>query len=182
MRNGIVIAGFAGVGKTTLAKKYENVIDIESSQYKYDYSSTIINDIERVKGDKNRIVNKDFPLNYINAIKNAMKNYDIVLVWIHPEEALPYYDQYGIDYYLCFPSKDALSEYENRFIKRGNTKEYIDRVIGSYDKRYDQFINNKHKKIELSKGETLEDALLKMNIRLINKSDKYLNARRYENE
>jgi hypothetical protein len=33
-------------------------------------------------------------MNYINAIKEAQKNYDIVLVWIHPEEALPYYDKY----------------------------------------------------------------------------------------
>lgn len=164
---GIIIAGFAGIGKTTLAKKYSNVIDVESSPYKYDYSSTIIDDIEKIKGDKSRIVNKEFPLNYINAINNYINEYDIVLVWIHPEEALPYYDEYGLDYYLCFPYKDALQEYKERFINRGNTKEYIDKVIGSYDKRYEQFMNNSHNKIMLSKGETLEDALVKMNIKLI---------------
>ena len=120
-KKGIVIAGFAGIGKTSLAKKYSNVIDLESSPYKYDYSSTIIDDIEKVKGEKNRSLNKDFPLNYIKAIKSAIENYDIVLVWIHPEEVLPYYDKYGIDYYLCFPNKEALFEYETRFINRGNS-------------------------------------------------------------
>jgi hypothetical protein len=33
-------------------------------------------------------------MNYIEAIKKAQKEYDIVLVRIHPEEALPNYDKY----------------------------------------------------------------------------------------
>ena len=159
MSKGIVIAGFAGIGKTTLAKKYKNVIDIESSPYKYDYGNKEIVDVERIKGDKSRSVNKDFPLNYINAIKKAIEEYDVVCVWIHPEEALPNYDKYGIEYYLCFPYKNALSEYGERFLNRGNTREYIDRVIGDYDKRYEQFMSNPHKKLLLKKGETLEDVL-----------------------
>ncbi len=169
MKNGIVIAGFAGIGKTTLAKIYKNVIDVESSPYKYDYSKVGIFNVEEMKGKSGRIANSEFPLNYINAIKKAQKEYDIVLVWIHPEEILPYYEDYNIDYYLCFPSKEALGEYRERFINRGNSTEYINRVLNSYDKRYMQFINNPHKKIELSVGETLEDALLKMNFRLIKK-------------
>lgn len=169
IKNGIVIAGFAGIGKTYLAKKYKNVIDLESSPYKYDYSNIRQIDIEKFKGKNGRIINKEFPLNYINAIKKAQKEYEIVLVWIHPEEILPYYDKYDIDYYLCFPNKEAVCEYKDRFINRGNTQEYIDKVLSSFDKRYIQFINNSHKKIILLPGETLEDALLKKNYTLIKK-------------
>ena len=167
MCQGIVIAGFAGVGKTTLEKKYKNVIDIESSPYKWDYSKVDIKDLEKLKGCKGRKINSEFPQNYINAIKEACLKYDIVLVWIHPEEIIPYYDMNDIDYWLCFPSKEALIEYENRFISRGNNKEYIDKVLNDYEKRYNQFKSNPHRHIELSLGETLEIALIKMGVNLI---------------
>ena len=59
--------------------------------------------LEKLKGMENRKRNSNFPKNYIEAIQKAKTKYDIVLVWIHPEEILPYYDINGIDYYLCFP-------------------------------------------------------------------------------
>lgn len=163
-KKGIVIAGFAGVGKTTLAKKYSNVIDIESSPYKWDYRNIDTSNLEVLKGLKTRTLNKDFPQNYIDKINEARLQYDVVLVWIHPEDILPYYDKYNIDYCLCFPSKEALIEYRDRFINRGNNLEYINKVLGDYDLRYEQFIHNPHPKIILSLGETLEDALLKMKL------------------
>lgn len=36
MKKALIIAGFAGVGKTTLEVKYKNVINLESSIYKWD--------------------------------------------------------------------------------------------------------------------------------------------------
>ena len=33
--NGILIAGFGAIGKTTVAKKYKNLLDLESSNFKY---------------------------------------------------------------------------------------------------------------------------------------------------
>ena len=50
MQKTLIIAEFAGVGKTTLAKKYKNVIDIESSPYKWDYSGMDITNLENLKG------------------------------------------------------------------------------------------------------------------------------------
>ena len=62
--NGIVIAGFGDIGKTELAKKYENVIDLESIFGKWQYSEKYTN-IEEYKSCENRIPNTNFPQNYI---------------------------------------------------------------------------------------------------------------------
>ena len=70
--SGILIAGFGAIGKTTVSKKYNNVMDLESSSFKY-----IIDDElkklnpEEGKGLKSRKLNKEFPNNYYNEI---MKN------------------------------------------------------------------------------------------------------------
>ena len=162
----MIIAGFAGIGKTSLAKKYKNVIDIESSPYKWDYSNMNITDIEKVKGSVGRTVNPNFPSNYINKIKESIGIYDIILVWVHPEEILPLYEENNIDYVLCFPEMSAISIYEERFNKRGNSENYIRKVIDSYPERYKEFMENEHEKIILKGDETLEDALLKMGIAL----------------
>lgn len=36
MGKGIIVAGFGAIGKTTLHKKYKNVIDMESGMYQWD--------------------------------------------------------------------------------------------------------------------------------------------------
>ena len=45
-----IIAGFGSVGKTTLAKKYKNVLDLESTPYKYLIENYGSYDAEAVKG------------------------------------------------------------------------------------------------------------------------------------
>ena len=60
MKKPIIIAGFAGIGKTTLAKKYKNVIDLESSLYKYDNIGLEGIPVEQRKGTI-RNPNKDWP-------------------------------------------------------------------------------------------------------------------------
>lgn len=167
MKDGMVIAGFAGVGKTTLAQKYSNVIDLESSIYKWDNSGLENVPIEHRKGIIRR-QNDEWPMNYINEIKKQMKIYDIVLVWIHPD-VLQIYDEYNIPYILCYPSKNDLEYYRKRYIDRGNNIEYIDKVINTYDVREQQFNSKNADKIILENDNTLEDYLLSKNIRLIKK-------------
>ena len=165
----MIIAGWAGIGKTTLAKKYSNVIDIESSPYKWDYSGLEPGDYEKMKGRKDRTPNKNFPLNYINAIKEAEKKYDIICVWCHPENVFPHYVEHSIDYVLCYPSKEAIGEYAQRMRGRGNSEEFISGVMNSFETRWTQFENDNHRKIILDVGETLESRLIKMGVKLVKK-------------
>ena len=162
----LVIAGFAGVGKTTLAKKYRNVIDIESSSYKYDYSMYNNIDYEKLKGNKDRIKNTNFPQNYIDAINQAKQKYDIILIWLC-DEAIDFYKKFGIEFVVCYPNIEAFEDYKQRYISRGNSKIWIDNVV-SY---YDEFVINNleksnYKKMILDKGETLEDKLTNLGYKL----------------
>lgn len=79
-------------------------------------------------------------------------------MWIHPD-VLKIYDQNSISYILCFPVKEDLINYKERYIKRGNNKEYIDKVIDSYDMRYCQFKDKCKQEILLTNNMTLEDWL-----------------------
>lgn len=74
--SGILIGGFKAIGKSTLSKKYSNVIDLESSNFEYIIDENIKNiPVEQRKGLKNRIKNPEYPLNYYNElISNKKRN------------------------------------------------------------------------------------------------------------
>lgn len=170
-KDGIIISGFGGVGKTELAKRYKNVIDLESSPYKYIYEGIEKIDYEKVKGKKNRKLNKDYPLNYVQAIKEAVKNYDIVCVRYNGDEEVDFYDTYGLNYIVCYPTKKAYKNYVKRFISRGNSAEWINKNKKYFEIAYVRCKNFKGKKILLHDNETLEDALIKRKFNLIRKND-----------
>lgn len=163
---GIVIAGFSGVGKTTLSKKYKNVIDLDSAEFVYDDSEIMHIDFEARKG-MDRKPNPNWPQNYINAIKNAMNNYDFVLVWDRPD-ALEEYKKNNIKFWFCYPEKSALSIYKNRYLNRGNTKMYVEKKINQYNENIDLYEKLDNKKIILKGNETLEDYLIQNKFHLVN--------------
>ena len=168
-KKGIIISGFGGVGKTYLAKKYKNVIDLESSPFKYDYSDIKKLDYEKLKGVKNRVLKKDYPENYIKAIKEAQKIYDIVCVRYNGDEDVDFYDTYGLEYIVCYPTKSDYKKYVQRFKDRGNSHEWIEKNKKYYEIAYARCKNFKGEKILLHDNETLEDALIKRNYKLIPK-------------
>ena len=121
-KKGIILAGFGGVGKTSLAKKYKNVVDLEHSPYKYDYSSVKKEDYEKMKGNPNRVRRKGYPQNYFNAIKKATKKFDIVCVQYHANEPEGFYDGFGTDIILCMPTEAEYKNYIKKFRERGNSE------------------------------------------------------------
>ena len=164
----IIIAGFAGVGKTSLAKKYKNVVDLESSRYVYDYSSFSAEEYEKLKGTKNRIPNKNFPDNYIDAIRDSIQKYDVILIWLKLE-MLPLYEKNDVDYIICYPSKNAFKNYIGLYRNRGNNDDWIKSVCEAYPKYVKALKDNKHQKIILKENETLETYLLRIGCKLLKK-------------
>ena len=159
----MIIAASAGCGKTTLAQKYpDTVADIESSAYKYMLDGMTRAEIEAARHTK-REDNPEFPQKYIDAIVEASKTHRIVCVWLN-RIILPEYDRYGIPYILCYPDHEAVVEYRQRFINRGNNEDFINHVMDTYDYYIDKWNQMPGEHIVLHKGETLESKLADMSI------------------
>lgn len=163
----IIIAGFSGIGKTSLGKKYSNVIDLDSAEYAYDDSDILYLSLEQRKGI-DRKQNKEWPENYIKAIKDAILKYEYVLVWDRID-IVEEYIKNKLDFILCYPSKDSLEIYKERYKNRGNSDFYIDKKIKEYDEKMKFFNKLNIKKIVLEGNDTLEKYLIRNGYRLIEK-------------
>lgn len=158
---GLIIAGFGAIGKTTLAQKYKNVVDLESSSFKY-----IIDDelkklsIEERKGLKSRKLNPEYPENYYQAIIGNLETADIVLISVHADILKKLQDN-NIEYIKVYPKEEMLDELVERCIKRGNSEEYISKMGDAFFKYYP---SENEKVLWLNNGEYLEDILIQNGI------------------
>jgi len=133
MRRAIIISGSAGVGKTELAKRYSNVLDLDCSFYSK---------------------NSDWPRNYIEAVNENVHKYDYVLVFTKLQDL-------DLDYVFFFPSKTAIPEYEKRLFARGGKwTEWSKTVYSEYDKHLKTAQGFGKPIVFLGPGETLESFLL----------------------
>ena len=151
---GIFIYAFTATGKTTLEKKYKNVIDMESTKYKYLDS----NNNETTKSTLRKI-NKDWPNNYFNALDEVKNKYDYIL--ISDEICNEYLHKNNYEYWWIYPNKNLKIEYLKRCKNRGNNQEFIN----WYSKLWDEWINDcindtkATRHIELKSKQYLEDVL-----------------------
>ena len=153
---GILIGGFKAIGKSTLAKKYSKVIDLESSNFEYIIDENLKKiPVEQRKGLKNRIKNPDYPLNYYNEIISELKKNSIVLFAPKPE-VVELLHQNNIDYNVVWPEENMLDEIIERSRKRGNNEEFISKITNVYYRDYPKENDNVY---WLKKGQYLEDVL-----------------------
>lgn len=161
---GIIISGFATCGKSILGQKYKNVIDLESSPFKNIMRTDL--SVEEQKGTK-RDTNPLWPQNYYDAIRDAVKKYDIVLVQLKPEH-FDYFDKHNIKYSIAYPNINNWEEVEKRCIERGNNEGFIKRLKEVFIPYYEDAIKRNYAELYILNGnETLEDVLKKNNINLI---------------
>lgn len=152
---GIFVYAFTATGKSTVSKKYINVIDMESTLYKYE------NVYEENESQKStfRTINKEWPKNYFNKLKEVKEKYDYIL--ISDDICNEFLRQNNYEYWWVYPKKEIKQEYLERCKKRGNNKEFIE----WYSKMWDEWIINckndkfASKHIELNTNEYLENVL-----------------------
>lgn len=154
---GILIGGFKVIGKSTLAKKYSNVIDLESSNFEYLMDEEMKRiPVEQRKGIKNRKRNPEWPLNYYSELISNLKKNHIVL-FANKTEVVELLNENNIDYYIVWPEENMLDEIIERSRKRGNNEEFISKITSVYYRDYPKENDNV---IWLKKGQYLEDILI----------------------
>jgi hypothetical protein len=153
----MIIAAYAGTGKTTFAELYpKTVIDFVSMPYKYVLDDDMS---EACKANPDNIMRDDWPFNYVSAIKQALDSDKILLI---PTDllVLKILQSEKIPYVLCYPQKDAREIYRKRFLDRGNTVEFIKVFIDRWDEFFEGFERDSYgQHIVLKPGQYLSDVI-----------------------
>ena len=152
-----MLAGFKAIGKSTLARKYKNVVDLDSSNFKYVIDSSLekLSEEER-KGIKTRNKNPEYPMNYYNEIINQYNNGNLVL-FASKKEIIEMLEKDGVEFFIAYPEESMLNEIIERSKNRGNNEEFIANIKNAY---YRDYPKENQKVIWLRNGNYLEDVIL----------------------
>ena len=158
-----IIVGIAGIGKTTLDRKNQDVVDMEIRNHKYVnwHSDYDLHDWYKIK---ERIINDNWFEKYIEAVKDEIENgnHKIVFVWMD-NAVIEWLENEKIPYTMAFwdREQDGIQEFlQERYTKRGNPQPWIDRVLNYLDEIYEKYArNNDVDSIILKKNENIEQIL-----------------------
>lgn len=142
-KKGIIICGFAGIGKTNFSSyvpNFENVTyyDLQSSYFRK---------------------NEGWEKTYIDCAEALAEKYDYVFLSTH-DMAIDELISRGTKFYVVYPKGHCKFEYMQRFKDRGNSQEYIDKFMKNWDSfisRLDRLETNN--KVTLRTGQYLSDVI-----------------------
>lgn len=158
----MIIAGFPCIGKTTLANKSKDVLDLSSTKFHFLIEEGLIN--EQLKGSESTLkVNPNWPQNYINEIMNVQNQYKIIFI-LARDYILEELNKIKIPYCVAVPEEGLKQEYIIRAKNRGNNENFVEGFQLRYDKWRNLLISQPVEKIYLQQGEYIEDALKRLKI------------------
>ena len=132
----MIIAAYAGTGKTTFAKKESSAVDLPSMPYSWilpESGDRNENELEGEKGAFYHLRNPLFPDNYIVEILKAERTNDYVLIPTSNEVVRRLQEEYGRKVLLCYPTDDLKAEYRERFLQRGNSESFLELFVECWD-------------------------------------------------
>lgn len=149
-RKAIVICGFPGVGKTSVANNRVNILDAESSAFSWNWNPEHL--------EKGRERNPEFPHNYIRFVKENMDKYDVILTSSHQvvRDALK---AEGIQYIIVAPEFDRKNEYMIRYLQRGSEINFIESLYERWSMFLKEIQNDGAPIIWMTEGKYLSDVL-----------------------
>lgn len=168
----IVISAWICAGKTYLTKKYSYITELPSGDYKYILTKEqqAVENKESLKSTA-RAINPNWPQNYYEAILAEIKNKKHKIILVAPCMPFDEMRNYGINFVLAYPDPVCKGEYMKRAKNRGANDEFIKRVETKIEVDFADFLAQPNEKIILQPGEYLEDALIRVGIINVSKSE-----------
>ncbi len=162
MKKGVIVYAFPSSGKTTLCKNHDNMIDLESSDFRWlltDEQKML--SVEELKGLP-RVENPNWPQNYFDAIEKAISKYDFVFTANIGSE---YAAEKGHEFWLFYPALSQKNEYIKRMEDRGNAPAFVKLISDNYENWINGMANNSKatKKVKLKSG-YLTDTFIELGI------------------
>ena len=127
----MIVAAFAGTGKSYFASLHPDIaVDFVCMPYKYILDPEAHCD-ESSKAALDLDWNPEWPFNYVKAILKCPSNKIILIP--SDRRVLHLLEKENVPYFLCYPVKRAKKVYRERYIKRGNSQEFLSIFIGEWE-------------------------------------------------
>lgn len=160
----MIIAAFAGTGKTYFCEHVPQAIDFVCMPWKYTNFYEVaasMDEGEQIKANEELELNLGWQEEYYKALLDTIGKYPDQIVVIPTISAVQrMLEGDDIPYTLVIPKTTLKEEYEKRYIARGNKEEFLDVFVGNWDSWMDVVRKNKcNDVIELESGQYLYDVL-----------------------
>jgi len=155
----MLIACYAGVGKSTFAMQYpDETLDLYSMPFKWILPEAGEGEFEAVKAAPYLLRNLAFPDNYMAAVLEAEQDYKYVLIPTILGVLEELHEACNVPYIICYPNPALKEEYRNRYPVRGNTQDFLDIFTEQWDERIGMLMEDeKGAHIQLESGMFLTD-------------------------
>lgn len=154
----MIIAAFAGTGKTYLSTIEPSVVDLTVMPYKYIMPEEAASEAEAEKGAEYLIKNPEYPENYILAVLQTELTHKYVIIPTDMRILDILIEQYGRKAVLVHPVASLKEEYRERYKTRGNSNDFLETFYDNRDRMMKQISSyEKCEHIVLDSGMYLSD-------------------------
>lgn len=157
----MIIAAYAGVGKTFFAQHVEGAVDLVTMPHSWILPppDKDAGAFESEKGAHHFLCDPRYPDNYILEILKAEQKYRYVLIPTDIRIIRLLREEYERKVILCYPTQEQENDYRERFLARGNSEEFLEIFIDCWESFLTPFwkqeVPGKH--LPLLPGEFLMD-------------------------
>jgi hypothetical protein len=111
------------------------MLDSDSSEFSW---------VKDENGNNTKVRNTEFPMNYIQHIKENIGKVDVIFVSSHEVVRKALYDN-GIKVIIVYPNKDLKEEWIRRFRERGNDEGFVNFISNNWNNFIDDIENEDYK-------------------------------------